>query len=174
MTDADDLHVGWCIHGIQRDWCSLCDSPRVFVTAGGECYHSRRDCEALAAGQEKNRELGRSNAPIEETRLGAAVNLHRKPCSVCIGGSSRTEFAGDSRAGSMASVAELDEPFRRFRRQVLERLARADVDLPGDGELAVWFSTGFTSYQAARSIVKGLTPTEAKSGGWSTPSQTST
>lgn len=171
MTDTDELHDGCCIHGMKSDSCSLCNSPVVFITAGGDCYHSRRDCEALAAGQLRNLELGRSNASIEETRRGSASALFRRACSVCIGGSKRTEFSGNSRAldGASSSKSAAETAFERFRRKVLEHLAERGPSHPSDGELAVWFHSGLTSYQTARSIVKGLTPTQAQSGLWSKP-----
>jgi hypothetical protein len=73
-----------CLHGVRRVDCTVCDptlGDRYYVTAGGTHVHTRPDCRALAAGQDKVEARGGSTEPIEVLRGGYDVG--RNPCRTC-------------------------------------------------------------------------------------------
>ncbi|MEN8716671.1 MAG: hypothetical protein ABF384_17300, partial [Verrucomicrobiales bacterium] len=53
-----------CIHGLGHEQCHMCKTPpsgipeRVLVTAGGNHFHARRDCETLDSGQTEAHDRG--------------------------------------------------------------------------------------------------------------------
>lgn len=75
--------VDYCKHDLPAGQCAPCRNeltPIVYVSDGGAAYHLRRDCQALASGQEK---VG-TPSPVRSVRLRKAEQaLHRRPCLAC-------------------------------------------------------------------------------------------
>lgn len=78
-----------CIHGLELEFCHMCKAPpagipeRVWITAGGSHFHSRRDCETLDSGQTEAHDLGYRTH--ERRQVGwSSVSDTRAPCRNCL------------------------------------------------------------------------------------------
>jgi hypothetical protein len=45
----------------EPEWCTYCvnGDRKVFITSGGDCWHVTSACAGIAAGHQRNREIGR-------------------------------------------------------------------------------------------------------------------
>lgn len=59
----------------------MVDGEWVFITAGGQRWHTRADCEALLAGWEEAKKKGASTHPAQHVPVERA--LSRQPCGWC-------------------------------------------------------------------------------------------
>jgi hypothetical protein len=84
MSESD------CIHGLELSLCHMCKGPppgipkTVWVTAGGNHFHSREDCETLDSGQVEASSQGLQTH--ERRQVGwSEVSDKRSPCRNCCG-----------------------------------------------------------------------------------------
>jgi hypothetical protein len=80
--DGDD-----CYHGLPATTCPLCAAANqaCWVTKGGNAYHSRRDCRALASGQQRASKRDQNLSAISRTTVGNAKGRYQA-CMVCVQG----------------------------------------------------------------------------------------
>ena len=84
MTPSDE-----CKHGLPPDQCAACKyTEQVWVSAGGQVYHSTWRCSALDAGQTSVERKGGNPSRAWSESLARALSYNRRPCKVCIGDAS--------------------------------------------------------------------------------------
>lgn len=57
----------------------------VFLSRGGDTYHSRASCPAFIAGRRKAVRFGCENHPVEMVRIDQAALMDFVPCQACYG-----------------------------------------------------------------------------------------
>lgn len=76
-----------CKHDLAPETCSLCKPAPfdgvVYVTGGGASFHRRRDCGALAYGQEMVDMRHGTRAKIEVVSWAVSQERGYKPCRSC-------------------------------------------------------------------------------------------
>ena len=84
-------------HGLLEITCAGCKSrskPPVFVSSGGDAYHSDATCGAFMAGRRKAVRCGYDNREIELVPMYAAALRDFVPCQSCYGKAAFATRAG--------------------------------------------------------------------------------
>lgn len=118
----------------EPEWCTYCvnGDRTVFITSGGDCWHVTSSCAGIAAGHQRNREIGLGTSPITSVRLGSPETTFRRPCSVCVGESGQTTFTGDSRAATRPGPPRSSERWTSRPEQIA---------IPDDQRFTTWWRT---------------------------------
>jgi len=77
-----------CCHGLVATTCSGCKTkrmPSVYLSAGGDTYHSVVSCPAFHAGRRKAARYGYENREIEQVAVYQASLRDFLPCHGCRG-----------------------------------------------------------------------------------------
>jgi hypothetical protein len=73
-----------CKHGLDMEYCSICRDPvLVYISGGGDVFHSRRDCPSLESGKQNVLDRGGTLAEVRVTTRSNAEAEGRPPCRTC-------------------------------------------------------------------------------------------